>query len=323
MRRLRSSMLHPRDAEQLAAIGGLFGGQRRFYKDGEGEGGGAGGGGGADWRAALPEDLRADPSLKDIKDVGALAKSYVSTKALMGRSIRIPTAEDGDDVRTEFRTKLKTAAPDLIEFPSDPEKRKAVEADIWEALGRPKDSDKGYTVEGVELSEGVKLTDEDVTQLRAVAKRRGYTKEQFKLFVADVGAEKAAGLAAQKKMNAELRAEFGAAYEPRMKEIAAIAEATGAPQVLRDSIAKGQIDKATAAYLLNVGKQLGTDTREISRQSSGGSGAMTPAEAEEQIGQLMPKFVNPKTPADERRRLGERLAKLERYAHPELVDREE
>src|SRR5688572_7477369 len=39
----------------------------------------------ADWRASLPEDIRADPSLATIPDVPTLAKNYVSTKALTGR----------------------------------------------------------------------------------------------------------------------------------------------------------------------------------------------------------------------------------------------
>ena len=32
----------------------------------------------ADWRSGLPEDIRNDPSLADIKDVGAMAKSYIN-----------------------------------------------------------------------------------------------------------------------------------------------------------------------------------------------------------------------------------------------------
>lgn len=39
-----------------------------------------GAGGGASWRDALPEPLRADPSLANFADIGALAQGYVDTK---------------------------------------------------------------------------------------------------------------------------------------------------------------------------------------------------------------------------------------------------
>jgi len=36
------------------------------------------------WRDSLPDDLKADKSLESFKDVGALAKSYVETKKMVG-----------------------------------------------------------------------------------------------------------------------------------------------------------------------------------------------------------------------------------------------
>jgi hypothetical protein len=108
-----------------------------------------------------------------------------------------------------------------------------------------------------------------------------------------------------------------------MKEIDAIALATNAPQALRESIAKGQVDKATAVYLLNVGKQLGTETRQIAGQPGGGSNTLTPVEAEAQIAQLLPVLTNSKTSPEERKRLQGRLAVLERFANPALVERDE
>jgi hypothetical protein len=104
-----------------------------------------------------------------------------------------------------------------------------------------------------------------------------------------------------------------------MKTIAAVAEATGAPQSLRDAIAKGQVDKGTAVYLLNIQKQLGTETREIAGQRRGGAALMTPSEAEAEIPLVLTKLSDPKTSADEKKRLSDRLVQLERYASPELA----
>jgi len=39
-----------------------------------------------DWRASLPEDVRADPSLADIKDVGSMAKSYINGQKLFAKN---------------------------------------------------------------------------------------------------------------------------------------------------------------------------------------------------------------------------------------------
>lgn len=41
----------------------------------------------SDWRANLPEDLRAEKSLESFKDVGALAKSWVNAQKLIGEKV--------------------------------------------------------------------------------------------------------------------------------------------------------------------------------------------------------------------------------------------
>jgi hypothetical protein len=47
-------------------------------------GGGSGNPVAGDWRAGLPDDIKADPTLKDIKDIPSLAKSYVHAQRLVG-----------------------------------------------------------------------------------------------------------------------------------------------------------------------------------------------------------------------------------------------
>lgn len=43
------------------------------------------------WRDSLPEDLKAEKSLSDVKDIPSLAKNYVEAQKYIGGSIRIPT----------------------------------------------------------------------------------------------------------------------------------------------------------------------------------------------------------------------------------------
>lgn len=68
---------------------------------------------GQDWRETLPEELKAEPALKDIPDVATLAKAFRDTKAMVGSSIRLP----GDDEVSlkEFETKIVERVPKMKE----------------------------------------------------------------------------------------------------------------------------------------------------------------------------------------------------------------
>ena len=53
--------------------------------------------------AQIPEEYRDNEALKQFNDIGALAKSYVETKALQGQSIRIPPESAGPEAKAEYR----------------------------------------------------------------------------------------------------------------------------------------------------------------------------------------------------------------------------
>ena len=78
-----------------------------------------------DWRESLPGELRADKTLADFKDVGALAKSYVETKRLVGDAVRVPKPDAKPEDIAAFRRKLGVPeSPDkydvkLPEMPKD------------------------------------------------------------------------------------------------------------------------------------------------------------------------------------------------------------
>lgn len=82
----------------------------------------------------LSEDLRADKSLADFKDLNGLAKSYINLQKLQGSSIRIPSQEAGAEDFNEFYKKLEgikgvMRTPDT----TDPNAMK----DFYAKLGRP------------------------------------------------------------------------------------------------------------------------------------------------------------------------------------------
>lgn len=59
----------------------------------------------------LPEDIRSDPALQSFNDIGGMAKSYLETKSMVGRSIQLPTKdskpEDVERWTGETSAKLK------------------------------------------------------------------------------------------------------------------------------------------------------------------------------------------------------------------------
>jgi len=74
-----------------------------------------------DWRATLPEDLRAEKSLESYKDVAALAKAFVETKKLVGKKtdgmVRIPGEAATPEERAAFHKALGVPdTPDGYKF---------------------------------------------------------------------------------------------------------------------------------------------------------------------------------------------------------------
>lgn len=271
-----------------------------------------------DWKTGLPEELRGDPSIKDVPDVPTLVKAFRDTKAMVGSSIRPPGPDAGPEARAAFREKLRAVAPELVEIPSDPAKFKEVEASIWEKLGAPKDA-AGYTLDGVDIPDGVQVPLED---LRKSAAELKLTKAQFQAILKRDVAARTENATKAKALQQELRTEFGLAYDEKMKEAADFAEKSGAPESLRNAIKAGAVDKATVTYLLNMRKAVGGETRAVADQ--GGSTVvpkLTPAEAEARIEELMarPEYLDKRKNPAIHQEIMRKIAALEAQANPTLA----
>ena len=103
--------------------------------------------------SSLPEDMRGESSLQDFKDIGGLAKSYVSSQQMLGSSIRIPGEDAGDDQRNDFYSKVQTV-PGVVRMPTDPSDTEGWNA-FYSKAGRPETAE-GYQInmpEGMEASQ--------------------------------------------------------------------------------------------------------------------------------------------------------------------------
>ena len=151
----------------------------------------------ADWRSGLPEDIRNDPSLADIKDVGSMAKSYINGQKLIGKNrIALPGEGATDEEISSFHSQL-----------GRPEK-----ADGYQFGDRP------TLPEGMEYDEGFE------TQFKDLSYKAGLTPTQAKAIYdgyheyigkkAELSGESDGQKAAEWVTG--LKKEFGKAYDERI-----------------------------------------------------------------------------------------------------------
>jgi hypothetical protein len=262
---------------------------------------------------AVPAELAGEAMFKDVPDLPTLAKVASDLKAFQGTSIRPPGPEADAAAHKEFSERLGKMTKGILYLPEDEKLRGEVEPSIWEKLGRPKEA-KEYQADGVELP------DEVLDTLRKEAAETGLTKAQFAKVVARVAAAAKAASSSAAEQSKALKESLGAEFDARMKEIGIVAEKTGAPKTVRDAIAKGAIDKETATYFLNVGKQLGVDTREMANQRNNGSPAISKKEAALRLNEAIKSLIS--ADPEGRAVLEGKIIEYQGILNPELVERQ-
>lgn len=245
---------------------------------------GAGGSDGApDWRQALPEDLRGHESLKDVRDVGALAKAFVDTKAFVGNSLRIPGPDAGSEDKKAFFQKLHEKLPQVTYLPEDEKELEAVEGRLWEKLGKPKD------VKGYELPKDVdpQALGLNLDELRAAANTLGMTKKQFTTYVKGLAGMRADALTKQQAAQAAMKKEWGAAYDERVSAILEVAKKLGGEDIVAE-VKAGRAPPSALKFLFAVTQAVGGEEREVGNQGRGGGApTLTPDEAAQQKAEIM------------------------------------
>jgi hypothetical protein len=204
----------------------------------------------SDWREAIPPEYRDAPALKDVKDIGNLAKQFVDQSRYLGNSIRIPGEDAGEMGRKEFLAKLQKHAPELIVRPKGDD-----DAEFWEMVGVPKD------VAGYEVEEGVQVPEDVLAQAREFAKELGIPKSKFKQFftrqreqAAASAKQQADGMAADM---ASLNQEWGMATEARVNDVKKFAEVMALPESFRTALAEGKVGSDWLKAIHGIIQQFG------------------------------------------------------------------
>ena len=103
------------------------------------------------WRDGLPESIRGEKCLENVKSINGLVNSYVHAQHAIGAN--------------------KVALPNENSTEED-------WAAFYKACGRP-ETEKEYTTDGVQLPEGVKLDEEAVNAFRSFAFKHGFNQKTF------------------------------------------------------------------------------------------------------------------------------------------------
>ena len=215
-----------------------------------------------DWKANLSDDLRADKSLENIKDISSLAKSYIHAQRLVGAD-KIP-------VPNKFATEKDWDA-------------------VYEKLGRPKTADE-YKYN---LSEDQKVDTEALKNFSSQAHKLGllptqaqgmvnYYNEMVGKQLADA---ESISTSQREKAMTELKTEWGQAYDQKLQKANTVVSSVFPKGIMSINLEDGtklgdhsEVIKAFAA----LGEKMGED--DIIK--SDGPVYMTPKQIEKQIGEL-------------------------------------
>lgn len=230
------------------------------------------------WKDFLDEDLKTDPSLKSVKDIKTLAKSYVHAQRLVGADkIVVPNKYATD---TEWEG-------------------------IFNKLGRPESPDK-YELK---LPEKHAISDEFLTGIKTTAHKAGLNSKQVNEFVnfyqsqletSQKKIEELTKAETEKEIKA-LKQEWGAAYDSKIKAAQVALKQFGGPEIFKYLEEVGlHTDTKLAKLFAKIGESLGEDKG--LKGEKNGSGMLTPEEANKELANLWsnPAYLDKNHPDHER-----------------------
>ncbi len=241
-------------------------------------GGGAGGGATQGFISTLPAELQAEPSLQNFKDVGTLAKSYVSAQKMIGQNrVAIPQETWGE---SEWNG-------------------------LFDQIGRPKTADD-YKVPGFEFKSGAKLDDAKMKAAKAALHGAGLNQRQFDSVMkyyfqsvdGDITSATAAQAAARAASENQLRSTWGDSFESNVALAKSVVNKFGDADFIKEMESSGLGNNPKLIQVLhNIGKAMLED------HSRGGTAAdqmhiTDQSRAQQEIGKLkqddvfMKKYLN-------------------------------
>jgi len=207
-----------------------------------------------DWKAKLPEGIRASKLVADAKTEENFWKRIEDQQRHLGGSIRIPSGEASPEQWAEFNEKLRTRVPGLLEIPKSDDD--AEYSKVYQKLGKPDKADK-YSVESIK---DLKLDAETLSELRQTAYDSDLTQRQFVKLANKVNAERAGAFDKYKgEREADekgLRAEWGVTFDDRIAQIDRFLADSGAPEGVREQLKNKEITSDQVRWLHKMSKRM-------------------------------------------------------------------
>jgi hypothetical protein len=251
------------------------------------------------WRSALPEDMREDPSIKDVKDIPTLAKNLIETKRKVGSMLSLPGKDATEEERREFSEKVRRHNPNLVELPPEAEKRQQIEEQIMESLGRKKEP-KDYVAEG-EIPEGL-----DMEAIRARAAKMGLTKKQFRALVDEAKDVYFSTRKAREDEAKALQKEWGVALDERVSAARSAAVKLGKTTEEAQALTPSELK-----IYFNAAKALGDEAPGATGgEPSTGKHKLSPSEAKAEQTRIRKKLLTERILGPERDDLLRQMAEL-------------
>jgi len=215
-----------------------------------------------DWKANLSDEIRADKSLENIKDIEGLAKSYVHAQKLVG-SDKIP-------VPNKFATDKDWDA-------------------VYEKLGRPADA-TGYKYD---LPEDQKIDEASLKNFSDQAHKlgllpgqaNGMVKFYNEMTAASLQESETTAVAAREASSSELKKEWGQAFDQKISQAANLAKSVGASELFNTNMADGT-KLGDNPIMIKAFAELAGKMGEDNITQSSGPTFQTPAQLEKEIGEL-------------------------------------
>jgi len=215
-----------------------------------------------DWKVSLSDDVKADKSLENIKDINALAKSYIHAQKMVG-SDKIP-------VPNKYATEDDWNA-------------------VYEKLGRPKTAD-GYKFD---LPQDKQVDEVSLKEFSSQAHKLGLLPSQAQgmvKFYNEITAKSlqdadSKALTARETSTKELKQEWGQAFDQKVSQAATLAKSVGATELLDTNLADGT-KLGDHPVMIKAFAELANKMGEDSIVQASGPTYLTPNQIEKQIGEL-------------------------------------
>lgn len=198
--------------------------------------------------STLPEDIRSDPSLATFKNVGDLAKSYVSAQKMIGmKRVAAPADNWNENQWNEF----------------------------YGAIGRPEAPDK-YALPDIKLEEGLSFDDKKMAAIRTELHKAGFTGKQFQaamsLYMNNMNETVRGAKSAQETANASavqtLKGEWGEKYDTNVDIARSVLKNYGGEEMMQ--YVEGQMGNNVPLikFLAKIGEQF------MEAKDKGGKGTL-------------------------------------------------